>query len=357
MIILGSTGSIGQNALKLAAHYKLDVLALGAGSNYKLLNEQIAKFKPKLVYMADVNAAKKLEHKRVYNDIAEFIKECTNHCEASKTTLINAIVGFAGLVPSKKAQEYGFKLALANKESLVAGGSFLRCEEITPIDSEHFGLKFLLSTKLSAPIRLIITASGGAVRDLKAKQIAKLKPEDALKHPTWSMGAKITIDSATMANKLFEVLEAYWLYKCKNIDALIEKTSTVHAIVDFKDGSSTAHISAPDMKLAIAHALGLKKSILPPLSLANTKLNFKKISPKKYPIFTLKDYLLDKPELGAIVNGANEQMVAKFLRKECGFLDIASACFKALDKFGGTNISCFEDILEIDTKTREFIDK
>lgn len=357
MIILGSTGSIGQNALKLAKDHNISILALGANKNYELLNAQIANFKPKLVYMADKNYAKKIRHKRVFSDLAVFIKACDSQCCSKNTTLINAIVGFAGLMPSKLAQDYGFKLALANKESLVAGGAFLRCDEIMPIDSEHFGLKFLLNNKFCAPSKLIITASGGAVRKLKAKQIANLSPKLALNHPTWDMGAKITIDSATMANKLFEVLEAFWLYKCKNIDALIEKTSTIHALIEFYDGSTTAHISAPDMKLAIAHAIGLESRILSPLNLADLTLKFKKINLKKYPIFTLKDYLLDNPKLGVIVNAANEQMVYKFLKNECGFLDISRACFKALDKFSSAKISCFGDILELDKKVREFLSK
>ena len=356
MIILGSTGSIGQNALKLAKERNIRILALGANKNYDLLNAQIASFKPKLVYMVDRNCAKKIRHKRVFSDLKVFMKACASECQSSKTTLINAVVGFAGLMPSKLAQDYGFKLALANKESLVAGGAFLRCDEIIPIDSEHFGLKFLLNAHLSKPSKLILTASGGAVRKLKASHLINLSPQLALNHPTWDMGAKITIDSATMANKLFEVLEAFWLYKCKNIDAIIEKTSSIHALVEFCDGSSTAHISTPDMKLAIAHAMGLDGRILPPLNLADLKLKFKKISLKKYPLFTLKDYLLDNPKLGVIVNAANEQMVYKFLNYKCDFLDISRACFMALDRFNVAKISCFEDVLELDRKVREFVD-
>ena len=259
MIVLGSTGSIGKNALSLAGEYGLGITALACASNYKLLNAQIKDFAPKLVFIKDKKLAKFVKHSRVFcGDIKEFLRACASECDSSKTTLINALVGFGGLVPSKLAGELGFHLALANKESLVAGGAFLDTAKITPIDSEHFGLKFLLSSKLAEPKKLIITASGGAVVDIKSpKKIASLSPKKALKHPNWNMGAKITIDSASMANKLFEVLEAYHLYGIKNIDALIERTSKVHAIVSFDDGSSTAHISLPDMRLAIAHALNL----------------------------------------------------------------------------------------------------
>ena len=162
MIVLGSTGSIGKNALSLAGEYGLSVTALACASNYKLLNAQIKDFAPKLVFIKDKKLAKFVKHSRVFcGDIREFLKVCASECDSSKTTLINALVGFGGLVPSKLAQELGFHLALANKESLVAGGAFLDTAKITPIDSEHFGLKFLLSSKLAEPKKLIITASAG----------------------------------------------------------------------------------------------------------------------------------------------------------------------------------------------------
>lgn len=366
MIVLGSTGSIGKNALSLAWEYGLSVIALACASNYKLLNAQIKDFAPKLVFIKDKKVAKNVKHSRVFcGDITEFLRACASECDSSKTTLINALVGFGGLVPSKLAGELGFNLALANKESLVAGGAFLDTAKITPIDSEHFGLKFLLSAKLAEPKRLIITASGGAVVDIKSpKKIASLSPKKALKHPSWNMGAKITIDSASMANKLFEVLEAYHLYGIKNIDALIERTSKVHAIVSFDDGSSTAHISLPDMRLAIAHALNLAgnsripsqtKQILPDFDFLGAKFTFEKISLKKYPIFSLKNEVLKKPKSGVIINAANDVMVAKFLAGKCAFGDIAKNILKIYEKYNNIDISSFEDVLEADLMIRKVL--
>lgn len=370
MIVLGSTGSIGKNALSLAREYGLGITALACGSNYELLNAQIRQFSPKLVFIAQKSLAKKIEHERVFcGDIKEFLRACASECDSSKTTLINALVGFGGLAPSKLAQELGFNLALANKESLVAGGAFLDTAKITPIDSEHFGLKFLLQGRLAEPKKLIITASGGAVANIKGpKKIASLSPKKALKHPNWNMGAKITIDSASMANKLFEVLEAYHLYAIKNIDALIERTSKVHAIVSFDDGSSTAHISLPDMRLAIAHALGLvgnsripsqssakSQQILADFDFLGAKFAFEKISLKKYPIFSLKDEVLKKPKSGVIINAANDVMVAKFLANKCEFGDIAKNVLKIYEKYENIDISSFDDALEADLMIRKVL--
>ncbi len=356
MIILGSTGSIGQNALCLANDFNLAITALACKQNYKLLNEQIKKFKPKLVYIANSKLKEKVNHSRIFcGDIKEFLQACASECEASKTTLINAFVGFAGLMPSKIAQGLGFKLALANKESLVTGGNFLNCDEIMPIDSEHFGLKFLLQKTLSNPNKLIITASGGVCRKLKTRQISKLKLKQALCHPNWKMGAKITIDSSTMVNKLFEILEAFWLYKISDIDAIIEHTSSIHAIVQFCDGSSSAHFSNQDMKLAIAHALGIKARILDDFNFLQAKLSFEEISLKKYPVFVLKNELLKNPKLGVIINAINDEMVTKYLNKDCEFGDISKNILKTYEKFCNASISSFDDVLELNNKVRNFL--
>lgn len=354
MIVLGSTGSIGKNALFLAKKHGLKITALACASNFELLNKQILELSPKLVYIADPALANKVNHKSVFSgDICEFLVACAGICEAKNTTLINALVGFAGLRPSKKAQELGFNLALANKESLVAGGAFLDTDKITPIDSEHFGLKFLLDNTIATPSRLIITASGGACLNLSKEQITNLSPEVALKHPNWSMGAKITIDSATMANKLFEVLEAFWLYKISQIDALIEATSTVHALVEFSDGSTTAHISKADMKLAIAYALGLKERVISPFDLLAFSAKFMEIDLEKYPIFSLKNELVKNPKIAVIVNAANDVMVAKFLRGEVAFNEISKNILSTFERFCALKISSFDDVLEIDKKIRQ----
>lgn len=354
MIILGSTGSIGQNTLLLAKQFNLDVFALACEKNYKLLNKQIELFKPKFVYIKDKNLAKFVKSKNVFSgDISLFLKAC--HEEFGSIKLINALVGISGLKPSKIAQELSFKLCLANKESLVAGGKFLNCDLIEPIDSEHFGLKFLLKTNPKIK-KLIITASGGAVYKTPTSSLNLLTPKKVLKHPNWDMGAKITIDSSTMANKLFEVLEAYWLYKVKNIDAFIERSSILHALIDFEDGSSTAHFSQTDMRLAIAHALGLNDNkIIKNINLQGKNFKLESINLKKYPIFSLKNEVLKNTDLGVIINAANEFGVKSFLNKKCKFKSISKMIFKSLDKFGDKKINDFESIFELNNKVIDFL--
>lgn len=354
MVILGSTGSIGKNSLKVAKQFDIKIEALACKQNYKLLNEQIRKYKPKFVYIEDENLIKKVEHKRVFsgkNGIISMLNECQSK------DVINALVGFAGLKPSLHIQKLKKNLALANKESLVVGGKFLDCKKISAIDSEHFGLKFLLNTPYKAK-ELIITASGGAFYKTKLKDLKNVSPKMALKHPNWDMGAKITIDSATMANKLFEMIEAFWLYDMKNINALIERSSTIHALVNFKDGSTSAHISKPDMKLAIAHAIfksKVTKQITPLCNLLELpKIEFKEISLKKYPIFELSKELIKNPDLGVIINASNEICVEAFLKNKIGFLDISKNVFKAVDKFANLRAKDEEELFDIDKKVRKF---
>lgn len=361
VVVLGSTGSIGQNALKLAKKFNIQIEAISCNKNYKLLNEQIAQFNPKLVCVSDPQSAKFVKHDRVFtgeNGVCEMLKECKDEL------VLNSLVGFAGLKPSLLTQKIGKKLALANKESLVVGGKFLDVKSINAIDSEHFGLKFLLQNK--TPVKeLIITASGGAFYKTPVNALKNVTAKDALKHPNWSMGAKITIDSATMANKLFEVMEAFWLYGVKNISALIEPTSMIHALVGFADGSTTAHVSRTDMSLAIAHAVlpskilsNLKNQIVPSVNLRDMKaLKFHPISLKKYPIFSLKEKALDNPDLGAVINAANEVAVSKFLKNECEFLEISRLVLAAAKKFKDVKISSRNELFAADGEVRAWAEK
>lgn len=361
VVVLGSTGSIGKNALNLALKFGIKVQALSCAQNYELLNEQILKFQPEFVCINDEQLAKFVKHKNVFvgqSGLQDMIKECKSDM------ILNSLVGFAGLRPSLLTQKLGKKLILANKESLVVGGKFLDTNKINAIDSEHFGLKFLLENKIK-PKELIITASGGAFYKTPLKFLKTAAPQDALKHPNWSMGAKITIDSATMANKLFEVMEAYWLYKIRKISALIEPTSMIHALVGFADGSTSAHISKTDMALAIAHAIlptqilkNLKKPIIENVSLDKLKsIKFHNISTKKYPIFSLKEQILDCTDLGVIINAANEVAVFKFLRNECGFLDISRTVLAATKEFKDIKITDENQLFEADNAVREWAKK
>ncbi len=352
MILLGSTGSIGVNALSIARDFKLKVTALCANTNVKLLNQQIEEFKPLYVAIGDENLKDKINHDKVFtckNGIIDMLNI------AKDNLVVNALVGFAGLSPTIKSIKLGKHVALANKESLVVAGNLIDTSKITPIDSEHFGLKYLLNDKKVK--NMTITASGGAFRDIPLEKIPHLKLKDALKHPNWSMGTKITIDSATMINKLFELLEAKWLFNAQKYDAIIEPKSLIHAFIDFIDGSTTAHFANADMKLPIAYALlgKIEKQILPHVNLQEiSNLEFRQIDPKRYPIWEIKDEVLSNPSLGVIINAANEVAIEKFIKEEINTIGIVNLIQKALKEFSHTLPTTLEEIYEIDLHVREF---
>ncbi len=352
MIVLGSTGSIGTNTLNIAHEFNLKVEALSTNSNVALLNEQIKIFKPRFVAVGDEKLKHKIAHDNIFcgnNEICEMISQCESDL------VVNALVGFAGLSASVKTQQLKKTLALANKESLVIAGQFLDMKKIIPIDSEHFGLKYLLGDK--KPKKLIITASGGAFRDTPLQKIPTLKSADALKHPNWSMGKKITIDSATMVNKLFELIEAKWLFNCENLDAFIEQKSLIHALVEFHDGSTTAHFANADMKLPIAYAVLKKvnKPILPHVNLLTMgQIEFKKIEQNRYPIWEIKDFILNNPHLGVVLNAANEIGVKEFLKDKINIIKLIQIIKQALKKFEDIKANDLNDIFKIDSEVRTF---
>ena len=353
MIILGSTGSIGRNTVAVARKFGIKIEVLTANKNIDELNRQIEEFKPKFVVVGAKEFLKRVNHKRVFYG-SDGIIEVLNL--AKSKLVVNALVGFFGLKPTLEAIKIGKKVALANKESLVVAGSFVDTSHIFPIDSEHFGLWYLLNDK--KPKKMIITASGGAFRDTPLKKLKRVTPTEALKHPNWSMGEKITIDSATMTNKLFELLEAKWLFGIKKLDAIIETKSIIHALIDFKDGSTTAHIANANMQLPIAYAIKgeVKKEILKPIDLVKVgKMEFREINSSRYPIWEIKDDILKNPHLGVVVNAANEVVVKKFLTNKLRFLDISKMTLKAYNKFYNIKISSIEDIFEIDREVREFL--
>ncbi|NPA27772.1 MAG: 1-deoxy-D-xylulose-5-phosphate reductoisomerase [Epsilonproteobacteria bacterium] len=353
MVVLGSTGSIGVNTLNIAREFNLKVEALVANGNIELLNRQIKEFKPSLVAIGDESKKELVEHNRVFvkeEGILELLEQ------SSSKKVVNALVGFAGLKPTLKALELNRDLALANKESLVVAGKFLNTTKITPIDSEHFGLWYLLDGK-KKPKRLIITASGGAFRDWDIKRVKEAKLEDALKHPNWSMGQKITIDSASMVNKLFELLEARWLFDTKDIDAVVERSSKVHALVEFIDGSTTAQLSSTDMRLPIAYALlnRVTKPILEPLNLLELEIRFEKIDEKKYPLWQIREHLLNSSDMGVVLNAANEAAIEGFIKGEYYFFDMMELILRAYKEFEGVEVLSLEDIFLLDKEVREFV--
>jgi 1-deoxy-D-xylulose-5-phosphate reductoisomerase len=356
MIVLGSTGSIGVNTLKVAERFNIPVEMLVAGNNYKLLNKQIKKFKPEFVVVKDKATAEKVDFKNILygeNAILDMLEKCKSNL------VVNAIVGESGLKPTLKAGELNKKIALANKESLVIAGKFIDINKITPIDSEHFGIWYLLNGKLESEKfrKLYITASGGALRDWPIEKIKEAKLKDVLKHPNWSMGKKITIDSATMVNKLFELLEAKWLFNTSNIDAFIETKSVIHALVEWMDGSTTAHISKTDMKLPISFAIlnEVKEEILEHVNLLDVgNLEFRKIDSGRYPVWEIKEILLNNSDLGIVINTANEFAIDRFLREEIGFLGISKIIIKAVEKFENVKINNIDEIFEIKKEVKKW---
>ena len=354
MIILGSTGSIGVNTLNIARKFNLRVEVLVAGRNLEVLNKQIEEFKPKKVVIANKEDIPKVNH----NDVSFGEEAILNAIENSKSqTVVNALVGFLGLKPTLKAIECGKKLALANKESLVVAGKFIDYTNLSPIDSEHFGLWYLLQEK--AIDSMTITASGGSFRDYPLEQLKNVSIKEALNHPNWSMGNKITIDSATMTNKIFELMEAAWLFDIRKLDAIIETKSLIHAMVNFKDGSTTAHIANASMQLPIAYAIlgKVDTEVLEPVDLVKAgSLEFKKIETSRYPIWEAKDEIINNLDLGVVLNAANEVGVSKFLNSEIGFLDVSKISLEALNKFNNVKINSLDDIFAIDKEVRSYFE-
>ena len=352
MVLLGSTGSIGVNALLIAKRFGITVEALVAGKNIALLNEQIKEHQPKYVAIHDANDRALVNHPNVLVGQAGILELLQ---KTESFLVVNALVGFVGLAPSIEALRLGKRLALANKESLVVAGHLLDTSHITPIDSEHFGLWYLLGKR---PVRgMTITASGGAFRDTPLNELAQKSFQDALKHPNWSMGAKITIDSATMTNKLFELLEAKWLFGVEKLDAIIEPKSLIHAFVDFQDGSTTAHLAAADMKLPIAIALmgEIEEPILPSLDLATIgSFSFQKIEPARYPIWEIKDDVLAHPKRGVVINAANEVGITKFFNQEITILELAERTKKAYRHFEDAIPKSLDEVFEIDGEVRRY---
>ena len=352
IVLLGSTGSIGVNTLIIAKRYNITIEVLVAGSNIDLLNKQIHEHNPKVVAIAHESDRHKVNHADVRCGSEAIL---TLIEESQSQTIVNALVGYAGLAPTLKATSLGKRVALANKESLVVAGEFIDMSLITPIDSEHFGLWYLMNERPLS--KLYITASGGAFRDWELDKMKDATFSDALKHPNWSMGNKITIDSATMTNKLFELLEAKWLFDTSNIDAVIEKKSIIHALAEFNDGSTTAHFAGVDMKLPIAFALKgeVTDPILPPTDLLSIgALEFLPIEAERYPIWNIKDHILNNPHLGVVVNAANEVAIEKFQNEKCSFFGMSEIVLDAYEKFGDVRASSIVDIIQIDKEVRVY---
>lgn len=352
MVILGSTGSIGVNTLEIAKKFSLDVEVLVCGKNIELLNKQISEHSPKVVVVSDREDVTKVNHNSVFYGQDAVLRAIE---DSESEIVVNALVGFLGLRPTLTAISCGKRVALANKESLVACGAFIDISRIQPIDSEHFGLWYLMQDR---PVeKMIITASGGAFRDWDIQKLQNASLADTQKHPNWSMGQKITIDSSTMVNKMFELLEARWLFGEGEYDAIIETKSLIHALIDFRDGSTTAHFAHASMQLPIAFALNTKMddNILGHVDLLKVgSLEFREITTDRYPVWEIKEELLKSPARGAVVNSANEVAIEKFINKEIGFMDISKTIIKAFEKFTELPKSV-DDVFALDSEVREYL--
>ena len=347
--ILGSTGSIGVQTLDIVRRYpnRFQVTSLVAHSRWQELAEQARSFDVESVVIGD---------ERYYTPLKEALKdtkievmagsEAINHVARSyrSDTVVNALVGYAGLHPTLLAIESGKRIALANKETLVVGGDIVmgaakhKGVEILPIDSEHSAIMQCLEGERRRNIRnLIITCSGGALRNIPREELASVTPEIALKHPQWSMGAKITIDSATLVNKGFEVIEARWLFDIEpeRIKVVIHPQSIVHSMVEFTDGAVKAQLGTADMHTPISYALlypERSEEAMEEFSILNyPTLSFMDVDREKYPALDIAYDCLGKGGTAACtMNGANEVAVAAFLAHKCGYLDIVETIRYAL---------------------------
>lgn len=368
--VLGSTGSIGVQTLDVARMHGIKVSALTANTSIELLEDQAREFKPDIVGVVDENAAKRLKIALGDTDIKVIGGEAGIIAAAQyekANTVVNAIVGVAGMLPTLSAIDARKDIALANKETLVAGGSIVISEikkagiKLYPVDSEHSAIfQCLQGCPEKSLKKVILTASGGAFFGKSMDELKNVTVENALKHPNWSMGKKITIDSATMMNKGLEVIEASWLFDVedKDIDVLIHRESIIHSMIQLKDNAVIAQLGTADMRIPIQYALTYPERLPSPakeLDLSEiAELHFAKPDYETFKCLALCREALKKGGIyPTVANAANEVAVQMFLDEKIGFTDIAEIVEKALSDadFDKKNIT-LDDILWADKETR-----
>ena len=378
LAILGSTGSIGRQALEVTDDLKgikdIEVVSVSGNSNIKLLEEQIRKFKPKYAAVSNEKNAKQLKIS-VKDTGCKVVsgKEGLNFIasESGADMVLASIVGFAGLEPTMNAIKAGCDIALANKETLVTAGKLFMdaiSEEgvrLLPVDSEHCAIfQSLHGGKHSELNKILLTASGGPFFGKTREELKNMKKEDALKHPNWSMGAKITIDSATLMNKGLEVLEARWLFNVPidNVEVVVQRESIIHSMVEFCDKSVIAQMSLPSMKHPIQYAFTYPKR----LPSRDESVDFKELASLTFykpDEDTFKCLALAKKAgktggtMPTIMNAANEVAVHRFLKDEMGFLDIADIVEGAMNDFKSKENPTLDDIIETDKAVREALER
>ena len=371
--ILGSTGSIGSQTLEVISENKnkFKIVLLSANRNYKLLIEQAIKYKPETIIFGDINHKRNLEkglkHEKIniyYGEKA--LNNFTEFCNPS--LVLTALVGKSGLIPTINAIKNNIDIALANKETLVVAGEIIMklCEKhnvnIYPVDSEHSAIyQCLVGEKHETIEKIILTASGGPFRNKKLNDLKKITKKEALNHPNWSMGDKITIDSSTLMNKGLEVIEAKFLFNVTidRIDVVIHPQSIIHSMVEFNDGSIKAQLGEPDMKLPIQYALGFSERI---------KNNYKRFNFSKNNRLTFEEPCIKTfknlhlafeagkqgGNMPCILNASNEIAVDAFLKEKIAYLDMTKIIEESLNKISYIASPNLDQLIETDLKTREY---
>jgi len=363
LAVLGSTGSIGRQTLEIVRAFpeRFEVVALACGKNVSLLEKQIAEFRPRFVGADSAEDSEKIAGAKRLS-----LEELASHPDVDLVVLATA--GRAGLGPALAAITAGKTVALANKEVLVMAGEIVTAEarrhkvEIMPIDSEHSAIWQCLRGEESTTVaRLILTASGGPFRLYSSEQLAAVTPEEALNHPTWQMGAKVTIDSATLMNKGLEVIEAHWLFGIPfaQVEVVLHPQSIIHSVVEFVDGSAKAQLSLPDMRLPIQYALTYPERWEGPFRVGVDYgklglLDFGAVDVNRFPCLKLA---VEAGEKGgtytAVLSAADEVAVELFLTGKISFTDIATLIKRTLDRHEGVEHPSLEQVLEADGWARE----
>jgi 1-deoxy-D-xylulose-5-phosphate reductoisomerase len=373
ILILGSSGSIGVNTLNVIRNFpeRFSVIGLTVNSRIDVLEQQIKEFKPEFVVVTDESKAKELQSNigNLCQVLSGYDQLLTAASQRDYDILLGSMVGFAGLAPTLEAIKRGKRIALANKETLVVAGELVtklvleNSAEILPVDSEHSAIyQCLVGENLNEVEKLILTASGGPFLHKDKSFFENATVDEALNHPNWKMGNKISIDSATMMNKGLEVIEAHWLFglPVEKINVVIHPQSIIHSMVQFVDGSIKAQLGLPDMKLPIQYALtfperlqnGLKRTDLPAIN----NLSFFEPDFNKFECLQLAfDVIKSGGTASCILNAANEVAVDKFINKKIKFSQISDLISKALDKIQNHSDPDIETIFECDRVTREFL--
>ena len=372
LAIFGSTGSIGRQTLAVCRHLGLRAETLCARRNVGLMEEQIRAFSPSLAVLSEPEAAKDLRLRvadtatRVLSG-AEALEEAAERSAAD--TAVTAMEGISGLRPTMAAIRSGKKIALANKETLVCAGRLVYAAaaahgvDILPVDSEHAAIHQCLHSRGDADCvrKLILTASGGPFFGKSAEELANVTAADALRHPNWSMGQKITIDSATMMNKGLELIEAMHLFRVRpeHIEVVVHRESIIHSLVEFCDGSTVAQLGVPDMQLPIQYALTWpvrRESLTPPVRLAQVgALHFAEPDDANFPALSLARRVAAMPSSAAVtMNGANEVAVAAFLAGRIPFMRIPALCAAAVEALPAFECQNIGEVLTANAAAREF---